>query len=206
MPGTDTTWRRFSAIYANEVEFTSPFAVELSGRADGTLHGIDELRTLFRPRPCRVSRALLHRSARRPGRFEHHALLPQRSEPSGGRDDVLRLRRQDRARARALLRASSERLSARRGTPRATGADTLPPPVNPNRQYMVPWAARVLLLCQGGAGFQRLVAPRTSSRSRQRFSTALPSARLQSRQAQASAGSGTRDRDAVESRNACRCS
>jgi hypothetical protein len=33
--------------YADEVEFTSPFAVELSGRADGTLHGIDELRTYF---------------------------------------------------------------------------------------------------------------------------------------------------------------
>ena len=33
--------------YANDVEFTSPFAVELSGRADGTLHGIDELRTYF---------------------------------------------------------------------------------------------------------------------------------------------------------------
>jgi ketosteroid isomerase-like protein len=28
--------------YANDVEFTSPFAVELTGRADGTLHGIEE--------------------------------------------------------------------------------------------------------------------------------------------------------------------
>ena len=33
--------------YANDVEFTSPFAVELTGRADGTLHGIDQLRTYF---------------------------------------------------------------------------------------------------------------------------------------------------------------
>jgi hypothetical protein len=33
--------------YANDVEFTSPFAVELSGRADGTLYGIDELREYF---------------------------------------------------------------------------------------------------------------------------------------------------------------
>jgi hypothetical protein len=33
--------------YADDVEFTSPFAVELAGRADGTLHGIDELRTYF---------------------------------------------------------------------------------------------------------------------------------------------------------------
>lgn len=33
--------------YADDVEFTSPFAVELTGRADGTLHGIDELRSYF---------------------------------------------------------------------------------------------------------------------------------------------------------------
>jgi hypothetical protein len=33
--------------YADDVEFTSPFAVELMGRADGTLHGIDELRPYF---------------------------------------------------------------------------------------------------------------------------------------------------------------
>lgn len=33
--------------YAHDVEFTSPFVVELTGRADGTLHGIDELRTYF---------------------------------------------------------------------------------------------------------------------------------------------------------------
>jgi hypothetical protein len=33
--------------YADDVEFTSPFAVELTGRADGTLYGIDELRTYF---------------------------------------------------------------------------------------------------------------------------------------------------------------
>jgi ketosteroid isomerase-like protein len=33
--------------YADDVEFTSPFAVEFAGRADGTLHGIDELRTYF---------------------------------------------------------------------------------------------------------------------------------------------------------------
>jgi ketosteroid isomerase-like protein len=33
--------------YADDVVFTSPFAVELSGRADGTLHGIDELRAYF---------------------------------------------------------------------------------------------------------------------------------------------------------------
>jgi ketosteroid isomerase-like protein len=33
--------------YADDVEFTSPFAVELSGQADGTLRGIDELRTYF---------------------------------------------------------------------------------------------------------------------------------------------------------------
>jgi hypothetical protein len=33
--------------YADGVEFTSPFAVELSGRPDGTLRGIDELRTYF---------------------------------------------------------------------------------------------------------------------------------------------------------------
>jgi hypothetical protein len=33
--------------YANDVEFTSPFAVEFTGRADGTLHGVDELRTYF---------------------------------------------------------------------------------------------------------------------------------------------------------------
>jgi hypothetical protein len=35
------------AHYADDVEFTSPFAVELTGRADGTLHGIDELREYF---------------------------------------------------------------------------------------------------------------------------------------------------------------
>ena len=33
--------------YADDVEFTSPFAVELVGRDDGTLHGIDELRAYF---------------------------------------------------------------------------------------------------------------------------------------------------------------
>jgi ketosteroid isomerase-like protein len=33
--------------YAADVEFTSPFAVELSGRADGTLQGSDELRAYF---------------------------------------------------------------------------------------------------------------------------------------------------------------
>jgi hypothetical protein len=33
--------------YADDVEFTSPFAVELSGRADGTLRGIGELRPYF---------------------------------------------------------------------------------------------------------------------------------------------------------------
>jgi ketosteroid isomerase-like protein len=33
--------------YADDVEFTSPFAVELAGRADGTLHGIAELRAYF---------------------------------------------------------------------------------------------------------------------------------------------------------------
>jgi hypothetical protein len=33
--------------YADDVEFTSPFAVELTGRADGTVHGIDELRPYF---------------------------------------------------------------------------------------------------------------------------------------------------------------
>jgi len=33
--------------YANDVEFTSPFAVELVERADGTLHGADELRAYF---------------------------------------------------------------------------------------------------------------------------------------------------------------
>jgi hypothetical protein len=33
--------------YADDVEFTSPFAVELTGRADGTLRGIDELRAYF---------------------------------------------------------------------------------------------------------------------------------------------------------------
>jgi hypothetical protein len=35
------------AHYADDVEFTTPFAVELTGRADGTLHGIDELRSYF---------------------------------------------------------------------------------------------------------------------------------------------------------------
>lgn len=35
------------AHYADDVEFTSPFAVELAGRADGTLHGIGELREYF---------------------------------------------------------------------------------------------------------------------------------------------------------------
>jgi hypothetical protein len=35
------------AHYADDVEFTSPFAVELAGRADGTLHGIEELRAYF---------------------------------------------------------------------------------------------------------------------------------------------------------------
>jgi ketosteroid isomerase-like protein len=33
--------------YADDVEFTSPFAVELAGEADGTLHGIEELRIYF---------------------------------------------------------------------------------------------------------------------------------------------------------------
>ena len=33
--------------YADDVEFTSPFAVELAGRPDGTLRGIDELRPYF---------------------------------------------------------------------------------------------------------------------------------------------------------------
>jgi hypothetical protein len=33
--------------YADDVEFTSPFAVELSGRPDGTLRGADELRAYF---------------------------------------------------------------------------------------------------------------------------------------------------------------
>jgi hypothetical protein len=33
--------------YANDVEFTSLFAVEFTGRADGTLRGIEELRTYF---------------------------------------------------------------------------------------------------------------------------------------------------------------
>ena len=33
--------------YADDVEFTTPFAVELTGRPDGTLHGIDELRSYF---------------------------------------------------------------------------------------------------------------------------------------------------------------
>jgi hypothetical protein len=33
--------------YARDVEFTSPFAVELTGRADGTLRGVEELRTYF---------------------------------------------------------------------------------------------------------------------------------------------------------------
>lgn len=33
--------------YADGVEFTSPFAVELAGRADGTLHGLDQLRRYF---------------------------------------------------------------------------------------------------------------------------------------------------------------
>ena len=35
------------AHYADDVEFTSPFAVELTGRADGTLRGLDELRSYF---------------------------------------------------------------------------------------------------------------------------------------------------------------
>jgi hypothetical protein len=35
------------AHYADDVEFTSPFAVELTGRADGTLRGVDELREYF---------------------------------------------------------------------------------------------------------------------------------------------------------------
>jgi hypothetical protein len=33
--------------YAEDVEFSSPFAVELTGRAHGTLRGIDELRSYF---------------------------------------------------------------------------------------------------------------------------------------------------------------
>lgn len=33
--------------YATNVEFTSPFALELTGRADGTLSGIEELRQYF---------------------------------------------------------------------------------------------------------------------------------------------------------------
>ena len=33
--------------YADDVEFTSPFAVELAGQADGTLHGVEELRIYF---------------------------------------------------------------------------------------------------------------------------------------------------------------
>jgi len=35
------------AHYADGVEFTSPFVVELTGHADGTLHGIEELRSYF---------------------------------------------------------------------------------------------------------------------------------------------------------------
>jgi hypothetical protein len=35
------------AHYADGIEFTSPFVVELTGRADGTLRGIDELRSYF---------------------------------------------------------------------------------------------------------------------------------------------------------------
>lgn len=35
------------AHYADDVEFTSPFAIELTGRADGTLRGIEELRAYF---------------------------------------------------------------------------------------------------------------------------------------------------------------
>jgi len=35
------------AHYTDDVEFTSPFAVELTGRADGTLRGIEELRSYF---------------------------------------------------------------------------------------------------------------------------------------------------------------
>ncbi len=33
--------------YATDIEFTTPFALELTGRADGTLRGIDELRSYF---------------------------------------------------------------------------------------------------------------------------------------------------------------
>jgi hypothetical protein len=33
--------------YHEDVVFTSPFAVELSGRSDGTLHGRDDLRAYF---------------------------------------------------------------------------------------------------------------------------------------------------------------
>jgi ketosteroid isomerase-like protein len=35
------------AHYADDVEFTSPFAIEFTGRVNGTLHGIDALRTYF---------------------------------------------------------------------------------------------------------------------------------------------------------------
>jgi ketosteroid isomerase-like protein len=33
--------------YAEDVVFTSPFAVELAGRADGTLHGKEQVRLYF---------------------------------------------------------------------------------------------------------------------------------------------------------------
>jgi ketosteroid isomerase-like protein len=33
--------------YVSDIEFISPFVVELSGRADGTLRGADELRAYF---------------------------------------------------------------------------------------------------------------------------------------------------------------